>query len=147
VKAVTAEIPGDEHVEVRRYCWLRHDEVQRLDALSHKLRSLNGESTSRIHRAPLLSSLLLTGLERAESKAPTLDVFTEHGARFVYPLTLEDVERVKRLRQSLWPAPKGRPSLESLYAALIRLALQATETNKSFARKLAARALRASESA
>ena len=147
MKAVTAEIPGDERVEVRRYCWLRHDEVRRLDALSHKLRSLNGESTGRIHRAPLLSSLLLSGLELTESKAQTLDVFTGHGVRFVYPLTLEDVARVKRLSRSLWPASKGRPSLESLHAALIRLALQAAETNKSFARKLSARALRASESA
>ena len=146
MKAVTAEIPGDEHVAVRRSCWLRHDEVKRLDALAHKLHSLNGESTCRIHRAPLLSSLLLTGLERAQSKAPTLDVFTEHGERFMYPLTLADVERVKRLRQLRWPAPKGRPSLESLHAALIRLALQAAETNKSFARKLAARVLCASES-
>ena len=147
MKATIAESPGDEHVEVRRFCWLRHDEVPRLDALSHKLRSLNGESTGRIHRAPLLSSLLLTGLELAESKAPTLEGFTGHGLRYVYPLTLEDVARVKRLSRSLWPAPKGRPTLESLHAALMRLALQVAETDESFARELAARALRASESA
>ncbi len=55
MKAATVEIPGDEHAEVRRYCWLRHDEVQRLDALSHKLHSLNGESTSRIHGVPCMS--------------------------------------------------------------------------------------------
>ena len=146
MKAVTAEIPGDEHVEVRRFCWLRQEEVPRLDQLSHKLRSLNGESTSRIHRAALLSSLLLSGLELAESKAQTLEVFTEHGLRYVYPLTLADVARVKRLSWSLWPASKGRPSLENLHAALIRLALLAAETDESFARELAPRALRASES-
>jgi hypothetical protein len=147
VKANTAEIPGDERGEVRRFCWLRHDEVRRLDALSHELRSLNGECIGRIHRAALLPSLLLSGLELAEAKAQTLDVFTGHGVRFVYPLTLEDVDRVKRLSRSLWPAPKGRPSLENLHAALMRLALQAAETDESFARELAARVLRASESA
>jgi len=147
VKAATAEIPGDELVEVRRFCWLRHDEVRSLDALAHKLRSLNGESTGRIHRAPLLSSLLLSGLELAESKAQTLDVLKGHGLRYVYPLTLEDAERVKRLSRSLWPASKGRPSLEQLHVALMRLALHAAETDESFARALAARALRASVSA
>lgn len=147
MKAPTAEILEDARVEVRRYCWLRKDEVPHLDELSHKLRSLNGESTSRIHRAALLSSLLLSGLELAESKAQPLDVFTGRGVRFVYSLTLEDVARVKRLLQSLWPAPKGRPSLENFRAALMRRALLAAETDESFARELAARALRASESA
>jgi len=147
VKADTAEILVDEHVQVRRFCWLKHDEVPRLDELSHKLRSLNGETTGRVQRPVLLAALLLSGLELAESKAPTLDVFTGHGVRYVYPLTLEDVARVKRLSRSLWPTSKGRPSLEDLHAALMRLALHAAETDESFARELAARALRASESA
>ncbi|MFS8066824.1 MAG: hypothetical protein ACMG6S_10670 [Byssovorax sp.] len=147
MKATTAEIPGNERVEVNRFCWLREDEVPRLDALSHELRSLNGESTARIHRAPLLSSLLLSGLALAESKAQTLDVFTGHGERFAYQVTQEDVDHVKRLRRSLWSKAKGRPSLEDLHAALMRLALHAAETDESFARNLATRALRASESA
>ncbi|MEO5727495.1 MAG: hypothetical protein ABI134_03330, partial [Byssovorax sp.] len=143
----TAEILEDARVEVRRYCWFRNEEVTRLDQLSHKLRSLNGESSGRIHRAVLLRELLLSGLELAESKAQPLDVFTGHGVRFVYSLTLEDVARVKRLSESLWPRPKGRPSLENFRAALMRLALRAAETDESFARAFAARALRASESA
>ncbi len=147
MKAVTAGIPGDERVEVLRYCWLSRDDVRRLDALLHKVRSRNGKSTGRIHPAALFYALLLSGLERAESKAQTLDVSKENGERCVYSLTLDDVERLKRLRQSLWPARKGRPFLERLHVALIRLALQAAETNKSFARKLTARALRASEAA
>ncbi len=145
MKADTAEILVDEHVLVRRFCWLRHDEVPRLDELSHKLRSLNGESTGRVQRPALLSSLLLSGLDLAESKAPTLVVFTGIGVRYVYPLKLEDAGRVKRLSRSLWPAPKGRPSLENLHAALMRLALQAAETDESFARDLAARVRCASE--
>jgi hypothetical protein len=145
VKADTAEILGDERGEVRRFCWLRHDEVPRLDELSHKLRSLNGESTGRVQRPVLLAALLLSGLELAESKAQTLVVFTGLGVRYVYPLKLEDVGRVKRLSRSLWPAPKGRPTLENLHAALMRLALQAAETDESFVRELAARVLRAPE--
>ena len=100
MKADTAEILVDEHVLVRRFCWLRHDEVPRLDELSHKLRSLNGESTGRVQRPALLSSLLLSGLDLAESKAPTLVVFTGIGVRYVYPLKLEDAGRVKRLSRS-----------------------------------------------
>ncbi|MFS8070675.1 MAG: hypothetical protein ACMG6S_30285 [Byssovorax sp.] len=139
MKADTAEILVDEHVQVRRFCWLRQDEVPRLDELSHKLRSLNGETTGRVQRPVMLAALLLSGLELAESKTPTLDVFTGHGVRYVYPLTLGDVGRVKRLSRSLWPAPKGRPTLENLHAALMRLALQTAESDESFARELAAR--------
>lgn len=132
----TAEILGDARGEVRRYCCVRMDEVTRLDALEHKLRSLSGQSTKRIQRPDLLSALFLSGLDLAESGVQTLMIFPRIGARYEYLLKLEDVGRVKRLIRSVWPASKGRPIMDYVLGALIRLALQVAEKEESFMSKL-----------
>ena len=51
----TAGIIGDAHGRLRRYCWVRKSDVRRLDELSRKLRSLNGETTD--HRPELTKGL------------------------------------------------------------------------------------------
>lgn len=143
----TDGIMGDARGEVLRFCLVRVDEVPRLDALARKLRSLHGETTARIQRPDLLPVLLLSGLDLAEAKGTTLVIFPGLGVRYQYRLKLDDVERAKRLVQKLWPAPKGRPTQGYAYGALIRLALQAAETDKSFESRLASRLLAALESA
>jgi hypothetical protein len=140
----TEGIVGDARGQVRRFCFVRQDEVPRLDDLARKLRSLNGENTDRIQRPDLLSALLSSGLDLAESKTKTLGIFPGFGVRHEYRLKLADVGRVKRLLWSLWPSPKGRPLMGYFHGALIRLALQAAETDKIFESKLASRLLRAS---
>ena len=143
----TDGIMGDARGQVRRFCLVRLDEVPRLDELARKLRALHGETTDRIQRPDLLSVLLLSGLDLAESKATTLVIFPGIGARYEYRLKLDDVERVKRLMRTCWPAPKERPSQGYAYGALIRVALQTAETDKSFESTLASRLLAALESA
>jgi hypothetical protein len=132
VTADPAGIVGDARGEVRRFCLVRHDEVTRLDELARKLRSLNGEGSPRIERPKLLSALLLSGLALAEAKAQTLVVFPGIGVRFEYPLKLKDAGGVRRFSKSHWPSPSGRPTLGYIHGALIRLALQAAETDDSF---------------
>ncbi len=78
----TVGIVGDAHGQLRRYCWVKKDEARRLDDLARKLRSLNGENTERIRRPPLLSALLLIGLELAEPEVQSLNIF-EGSARAV----------------------------------------------------------------
>jgi hypothetical protein len=141
----TDRIVGDARGQVRRFCWVRLDEVPRLDALARRLRSLHGENTDRIQRPDLLAVLLLSGLDLAEAKATTLVLFPGAGVRYEYRLKLDDVERAMRLVRTLWPAPKGRPTQGYAYGALIRLALQTAETDKSFESKLASRLLAALE--
>ena len=143
----THGIVGDAGGQVRRFCWVRLDEVSRLDALARKLRSLHGETTARIQRPDLLSVLLLSGLDLAEAKATPLMLFPGPSVRYEYRLKLDDVVRAMRLVRTRWPAPKGRPTQGYAYGALIRLALQAAETDKSFESKLASRLLAALESA
>ena len=127
-----AGLPGDARGEVLRFCLVRHDEVTRLDELARKLRSLNGEGSTRIQRPKLLSALLLSGLALARTKAQTLVVFPGIGVRFESPLKLTDAGRVKGFSTSHWPSPSGRPALGYVHGALIRLALQAAETDESF---------------
>lgn len=143
----TQGIVGDARGQVRRFCLVRTDEVRRLDELARKLRSLHGETTDRIQRPDLLSVLLLSGLDLAEAKATTLVISPGFGVRYEYRLKLDDVERAKQLVRTLWPAPKGRPPMGYAHGALIRLALQVAETDKTFESKLASRLLSASESA
>jgi hypothetical protein len=143
----TDGIVGDACGQVRRFCWVRLDEVPRLDALARRLRSLHGENTARVQRPDLLAVLLLSGLDLAEAKATTLVIFPGIGARYEYRLKLDDVERVKRLVRTCWPAPTGRPSQGYAHGALIRLALQAAETDKTFESTLASRLLAALEAA
>ena len=127
-----AGLLGDARGEVLRFCLVRHDEVTRLDALARKLRSLNGEGSTRIQRPDLLAALLLSGLALARTKAQTLVVFPGIGVRFEYPLKLTDAGRVKGFSKSHWPSPSGRPALGYVHGALIRLALQAAEMDESF---------------
>jgi hypothetical protein len=143
----TDGIVGDARGQVRRFCLVRLDEVPRLDELARKLRALHGESTDRIQRPDLLSVLLLSGLDLAEAKATTLVIFPGFGVRYEYRLKLDDVERVTRLVRTCWPAPKGRPPMGYAHGALIRVALQAAETDKSFESQLASRLLAALEAA
>ena len=143
----TDGIVGDARGQVRRFCLVRLDEVPRLDELARKLRALHGENTDRIQRPDLLSVLLLSGLDLAESKVTTLVIFPGFGVRYEYRLKLDDVERAMRLVRTRWPAPKGRPTQGYAYGALIRLALQAAETDTSFESELASRLLAALESA
>jgi hypothetical protein len=75
----------------------------------------------------LLSELLLIGLELAESKTQPLDIFRGADVRYEFPLTVKDADRVKSLSRSLWPASKGRPTIDDIQGALILLALQAAE--------------------
>ena len=132
-------ITGDARGEVRRFCWLMQDEVPRLDALTRKLHSLNSDITGRIQRPDLLSTLLLSGLDRAETTAQTLVVYRRLGVRYVYYVKLVDAARVKRLALSHWPSSAQRPTLGYVHGALIRLALQAAETDEGWRRKLALR--------
>ena len=141
----TDGIMGDARGQVRRFCWVRVDEVPRLDELARKLRSLHGENTARIQRPDLLAVLLLSGLDLAEAKATTLVLFPRAGVRYSYRLKLDDVARAMRLVRTLWPAPKGRPTQGYAYGALIRLALQAAETDTGFESELASRLLAAVE--
>jgi hypothetical protein len=143
----TDGIVGDARGQVRRFCLVRADEVPRLDELARKLRSLHGENTDRIQRPDLLAVLLLSGLDLAKAKTTTLVIFPGFGVRYPYRLKLDDVDRAMRLVRTLWPAPKGRPTQGYAYGALIRLALQAAETDKSFESELASRLLAALESA
>ena len=143
----TVGIVGDARGQVRRFCWIRLDEVPRLDALARKLRSLQGENAARIQRPDLLAVLLLSGLDLAEAKATPLVILPGALARYPYRLKLDDVERAMRLVRTLWPAPKGRPPQGYAYGALVRLALQAAETDKTFESELASRLLAAVESA
>lgn len=142
--AIPAEITGDARGEVRRFCWLMQAEVPRLDALTRTLHSLNGGSTGRIQRPDLLSALLLSGLDLAESTEQTLVVYRRLGARYVYYVTLADAERVKQLALARWPSAAKRPSLGHVHGALIRRALQVAETDQIGRNKLALRLLRAS---
>jgi hypothetical protein len=141
----TDGIVGDARGQVRRFCWIRMDEIPRLDALARRLRSLHGENTARIQRPDLLAVLLLSGLDLAEAKATTLVLFPRAGVRYAYRLKLDDVARAMRLVRTLWPAPKGRPTQGYAYGALIRLALQAAETDTGFESELASRLLAAVE--
>jgi hypothetical protein len=127
-----AGLLGDANGEVLRFCWVRHDEVTRLDELARKLRSLNGEDSARIERSELLRALLLSGLALAEAEAKTLVAFPGLGVRSSYMLKLEDAERVKGFSQSYWASPSGRPALAYVHGALIRLALQTAKTDESF---------------
>ena len=143
----TDGVVGDGHgQQVRRFCWLRLGEVPRLEDLARKLRSLHGETT-RIQRPDLLAVLLLSGLDLAESAATTLVIFPGSGERHPYRLKLDDVRRAMHIIRTRWPAPKGRPSQGYAHGALIRLALHAAETDKSFESKLASRLIAAVESA
>jgi hypothetical protein len=142
----TYGILGDARGQVRRFCWVRADEVHRLDALARKLRSLHGENAARIQRPDLLAVLLCSGLDLAEAKATTLVIFPGFGVRDQYRLKLDDVDRAMRLVRTLWPTPKGRPSQGYAHGALIRLALQTAETDKTFESELASRLLAAVES-
>ena len=142
----TDGIVGNARGQVRRFCWLRLDEVPRLDDLARKLRSLHGENTARIHWPDLLPVLLLSGLDLAEAKTTTLVIFPGSGERHPYRLKRDDVDRALQIVRTLWPAPKGRPSQGYAHGALIRLALQAVEIDKSFESKLASRLLTAVES-
>ena len=139
------EIHGNARGEVRRYCWVTHVEVPRLDTLSHRLRSLNGESAGRIQRPDLLSALFVSGLDLAESTAQKLVVYRPPGVRYEYYMKLDDVERVKRLASRLWPSVARRPGLPYVHGALIRLTLHVAEKDESRRSELASRLLRAPE--
>ena len=141
----TDGIVVDARGQVRRFCWIRMDEVPRLDELARKLRSLHGEITARIQRPDLLAVLLVSGLDLAEAKATTLVIFPGAGVRYAYRLKLDDVARAMRLVRTRWPAPKGRPTQGYAYGALIRLALQAAATDTGFESELASRLLAAVE--
>ncbi len=141
----TDGIVGDARGQVRRFCWIRMAEVPRLDALARRLRSLHGENTARIQRPDLLAVMLLSGLDLAEAKATTLVIFPRAGVRYAYRLKLDDVARAMQLVRTHWPEPKGRPTQGYAYGALIRLALKAAETDKSFESELASRLLAAVE--
>jgi hypothetical protein len=140
------EIVGDARGEVLRFCLVRSDEVPRLDKLARTLRSLNGETTDRIQRPVLLSTLHLSGLDLAKADGRTPVIFPGHGVRCEYTLKVDDVERAKLLLFTLWPVSRGRPTLGYFYGALIRLALQVAEADESFMRGLASRLLTVPES-